>query len=462
MSRYRSSVLTVVLASACGPIVPFAGDGGSDDGDTDDDDDDDDGDDDDEGDDEGDDDRPSDEDDGEVGGEIGGNEFDIGSTVMCGDGIVDADEECDDANDVPNDGCEPDCTGTPPGTLLHEIIGNADSDDVARAVALAQDGTLLVAGSSGTNGLDQLWVHAENFDVGSTSDSFAPSDQDEYGTSIAVVGDLAFVVGLRPDSDSAVLLRYDSALAEIPGGPTDIIPFGAVASPTAEGFVVVTNGGGFGDFVANVRRFDSAGVMIADVPQEPGIFVGVATPDPLGGTILGGGTFGGEGSAVWLSAITSDGSTSWVWGEEAQPGVEVRLRGLATAADGRIVGVGTRGLEGPGPDEDGGWIWWWTADGQLETDGPLEIGGAAARPSSVVVGANGIVVGGTTIDIEDGFVAGFDTAGELQWGHQIIGDLGVEDGVLALAIDPGNAVYAVGWVTRLGTSEDYWIGAFSD
>jgi cysteine-rich repeat protein len=464
MSRFCPSVVTVVLASGCGPLVPYGdqNDDGIDvtsDGDDDDDDDD------------GDDDRPGDADGEADGGPVdegddddeAGDEVDTDSGGVCGDGIVDGDEECDDGNDSPNDGCEADCTGTPAGTLLREIVGDADTVDVARGVAIEQDGTLLVAGSTETDGLEQLWVYYENVADGTSGSSGAPSDQDEYATSIAIVGDLAFVVGLRPDSDSAVLLRRDDdSLTEIPGGPTDIIPFSAVVSPTAEGFVVVTNGGGFGDFVANVRRFDAAGVMIADVPQEEGIFVGVATPDATGGTILGGGTFGGEGSAVWLSGITSDASTSWVWGEEAQPGVEVRLRGLATAPDGSIVGVGTRGLDGPGNDNDAGWIWWWTADGVLESDGPLDIGGAAARPTSVVVGANGIVVGGTTTDVDDGFVAGFDLDGALLWGHQIIGDFGIEDGVLALAIEPGVAVYAVGWITQLHTGEDAWIGVFSD
>lgn len=461
MSRHRPSVLIVALASACGPIVPFgeeADDGidvtsGDDDGDHDGDDAGD------QGEDEGDDPRP---DDGEVGDiDDGGDDFDIGSGGVCGDGIVDGAEECDDGNDTPTDGCEPDCTGTPPGTLLRETVQAGDGDDVARAVALEPNGTVIVAGSMETDNLDQVWVHAE-FTDGSISDAWAPSMEDSLGTSIAVVGDVAFVAGLRPDSDSAVLLRFDDGLTEIPGAPTDIIPFGAVASPTAEGFVVVTNGGGFGDFVANVRRFDPAGVMITDVPQEEGIFLGVATPDATGGTIVGGGGFGGEGSAVWLSALASDGSTVWVWGEEAQPQIEVRLRGLATAPDGRIVGVGTRGLDGPGQDQDGGWIWWWTAEGELESDGPLEIGGAAARPTSVVFGANGIVVGGTTIDVDDGFVAGFDLEGGLQWGYQVVGDFGIEDGVLALAIDPGNAVYAVGWITQLHTGEDAWIGVFAD
>src|SRR5512134_3778031 len=31
---------------------------------------------------------------------------------FCGNQVVEGDEECDDGNDVPGDGCEPDCTGS--------------------------------------------------------------------------------------------------------------------------------------------------------------------------------------------------------------------------------------------------------------------------------------------------------------------------------------------------------------
>jgi cysteine-rich repeat protein len=463
MSRFRPSVVTVVLASGCGPLVPYGDqvDDGIDvtsDGDDDDDDDDD-----------GDDDRPGDPGGEAEGGPVdeggdddeAGDELDTDSSGVCGDGIVDADEECDDGNDVSGDGCEADCTGTPAGTLLRETVVAGDGEDVARSVALLPSGTLLVGGSMEVENTEQLWIRAELDEV-STSDYFPVStaEGDALATSIAVVGDGAFVVGLRPQSDSAVLVRYGDPPAEIAGGPTDIFAFGAVASPTAEGFVVVTNGGDFGDFAATVRRFDTNGVMIADVVQPPDIFVGTAAPTAGGGTILGGGSFGGMSSTVWLSALASDGTTAWTWAEEGEPQVEVRLRGITTAPDGRIVAVGTRGIDGN--DNDTGWIWWWTGDGVLESDGPLDIGGAAARPTSVVVGANGIVVGGTTVDVDDGFVAGFDPDGALLWGHQIIGDFGIEDGVLALAIDPGVAVYAVGWITQLHTGEDAWIGVFSD
>ncbi len=44
----------------------------------------------------------------------------------CGDGVVDSDEECDDGNATSGDGCEPDCTLTPPPTCGD---GNLDAGE---------------------------------------------------------------------------------------------------------------------------------------------------------------------------------------------------------------------------------------------------------------------------------------------------------------------------------------------
>lgn len=44
----------------------------------------------------------------------GGAPADAGPVSVCGDGEVTGDEECDDANQEPGDGCENDCTRTPP------------------------------------------------------------------------------------------------------------------------------------------------------------------------------------------------------------------------------------------------------------------------------------------------------------------------------------------------------------
>jgi hypothetical protein len=289
---------------------------------------------------------------------------------------------------------------------------------------------------------------------------------DEAATAIAVMPDgQAYVVGLQPDQDNALLMRRQAdQLIGLEGAPTDIVAFVALASPTAEGFVVVTHGGGFQDLAATARRFDGNGTVLADFVATTGTFVSAATASVDGGTILGGNTFGAMGmeSSLWVGAFGPDGSAGWSSTSAIAEDDEVRIRGLTTAPDGRIVGVGSRGLGGPGNEGETGWIRWWSADGGDLGESPIDIGGAAVSPSSVLVGAHGLVIGGRTVSIEDGVVAGIGEDGTLQWGYTLVGDLGTEDGVLALARVPGVGIVAAGWLTQTATGQDAWVGMFTD
>jgi cysteine-rich repeat protein len=396
---------------------------------------------------------------------------DSGTAITCGDGQLDEGERCDDGNDEPGDGCEADCTQTPGWLFWEQFVDGAGDDDAARAVTVSADGEILVVGSMQING-DDVWLRALASDGGVLEEHIVDLGGDEIGTSLAITPEGAvYVAGAQFGADAAVLLRRENGeLLAMDGAPVDLTTSTVLASPTAEGFVLVTHAGGFDTLAATVRRYDGGGVVVAELVQPTGVFMGVAIPGPDGGTILGGGSFGGMGTAssVWLSGLGADGSAQWNATMDADPGMSVRIRGLARADDGRIVGVGTLGPAGGGGgggggnDDDSGWIWWWSADGQPETDGPLDIGGAQARPNAVVVGTHGLVVGGATVALEDGFVAGFTLEGEIQWGVGVTGDLGLEDRVSALAVVPDVGVVAVGRVAQSGTGEDAWIGLFAE
>jgi cysteine-rich repeat protein len=394
-----------------------------------------------------------------------GDEVDSGVMSVCGDGFVDEGEQCDDGNDVHGDGCDPDCTPTSGLMLWSQTFDGAGEDDIARDVAIQQGGDIVVVGAMEIDNGDDVWAHVFTPDGGTIADTRLDLGSDERGTSVAVtsVGG-TYVVGTQPQDDRALLMLLDgSDLVELGGAPTEITSFTALASTTGEGFAIVTNAGGFDSPTATLRRFDYAAEVLGDVPQQPGIFVGAAIPSGDGGTILGGGGFSARDmeSSVWVAAVGVDGSPGWSSSAAGDAGANVRLRSIAMAGDGRIVGVGSRGFGGMDED-DQGWIWWWSAAGMPEADGPLDIGGAAARPNAVVVGANGLIVGGTTLAFDDGFVAGLTFEGALQWGYELVGDLGLEDGVLALELNPGYGVVAVGWVTQSSTGEDAWVGMFTE
>lgn len=470
----RDPLIFAVLATACGPAllgpdVGFGDDATS--GFSDDDDSATRSDDDDEpGDDEGDGIPPADE--GEVGDvdsgvddEAGEDEGESGVVVTCGDGVVDDGEICDDGNDEPGDGCDADCTPTSGVLQWSQTFDGTGEDDIARDIAIQQGGDIVVVGAMEIDNTDDVWAHVFTPDGGTIADARLDLGNDERGTSVAVtaVGG-TYVVGTQPQDDRALLMLLDGTdLIELPGAPTEITSFTALASTTGEGFAMITNAGGFDNPTATLRRFDYGATELGDAPQQQGIFVGAAIPSGDGGTILGGGSFSFEEmeSSVSLAQVGVDGSAGWSSSSADEAGADLRLRSLAMAGDGRIVGVGSRGFGGMGED-DQGWIWWWSAEGMLEDDGPLDVGGAAVRPNAVVVGANGLIVGGTALALDDGFVAGLTFDGALQWGQEIAGDLGLEDGILALELNPGYGVVAAGWVTQSQTGEDAWVGVFTE
>lgn len=412
---------------------------------------------------------PGDDDDGGPGDDGDADEGDggdeSGDPASCGNGILDPGESCDDGNVRPGDGCEADCTASPGEQLWSQTVDAASEEDAARAV-MVSEGTIFIAGSMETDGNDDAWLRVLQTDGELLEDHTIAYGDDEIGTALAVAPDgTVFVAGARTDSDSGLLLRRDAVgLVPLDSAPIEISAFNALASSTAEGFVVVTHAGGFGDFTATVRRYDPTGAVLGDLAQPEGVYVGATISGADGGTILGGGTFGDMGApgTVWLAALASDGGAQWNSSLESDADTSMRVRGLAITGDGSIVGVGTRGSGNPMNDDDTGWIWWWSASGVPQSDGPLDIGGAQTRPAAVVAGEHGLVVGGISVANDDGFVAGLALDGALQWGFQLAGDAGLEDRVTALAVVPDVGVVAVGQVTQFDTGPDAWIAMFSD
>jgi cysteine-rich repeat protein len=64
---------------------------------------------------------------------------------VCGDGVLDDGEACDDGNDAPEDGCEA-CQPVAHVDWTVELAGDAGDHDRAHDVAITPDGTILVVG----------------------------------------------------------------------------------------------------------------------------------------------------------------------------------------------------------------------------------------------------------------------------------------------------------------------------
>jgi len=83
---------------------------------------------------------------------------DAGTTPVCGDGVVDPGELCDDGNRVAGDGCSPDCvpSGTP-YDCVDLLEKNLPSISIRSALALS-DGTFMVGGQFGAGSDTRAWI----------------------------------------------------------------------------------------------------------------------------------------------------------------------------------------------------------------------------------------------------------------------------------------------------------------
>lgn len=70
---------------------------------------------------------------------------DTGPASVCGDGVVDGDETCDDGNHDPADGCAPGCLDEPGWVAVHHVSDTVNA--LFNAVDIAEDGSVLVAGA---------------------------------------------------------------------------------------------------------------------------------------------------------------------------------------------------------------------------------------------------------------------------------------------------------------------------
>jgi len=118
----------------------------------------------------------------------------------CGNGLVEGDEECDDGNEVPEDGCEPECTLSR-GSVVWERHIDVRQDDAAFDVEWCSD-ALFATGSSDVGAEQDLVVWRLNPSDGAEvwSDTFASVDVAD-GRSIAVGAD-RLAVPARPVSPS--------------------------------------------------------------------------------------------------------------------------------------------------------------------------------------------------------------------------------------------------------------------
>ncbi|HEY0132459.1 MAG TPA: hypothetical protein VGB85_00230 [Nannocystis sp.] len=304
---------------------------------------------------------------GEASSSEGGESSSTGVMVGCGDGVIDAPEVCDDANQVDGDGCNNDCTLS--GQLLWESTqeGGVGLADEGIGCAIDGTGSILVTGYLSVGpGDDDLWVRKYSFSGVPVWTHTHPGTglvKDQGRAVVVDVAELPYVAGLTNTlmQDNDVFVRKFAA---------DGMPMWTKAY--------------------------SGPAMLADAGSAAAL-----TPD--GGLLVAGATTVVDaGTNTWLRKYSPEGMTLWTRTYAGAAKGNDATHALAVTADGFIYAAGQEGVAGEGAN-----VWL----GKYDPDGNL----IWSKIYSGAAGKNDYLYGAVAMDDGGVVVCGYETAIEIPW-----------------------------------------------
>jgi uncharacterized delta-60 repeat protein len=344
---------------------------------------------------------------------------------VCGNGETEPPEECDDANDVAGDGCEPDCTLSVDTKEWEDVVGGAAAiAEAAQAIATDAMGNAYAAGYiQDALGDANVWVRkydsggAEQFTV--TFDPSGGFDDRAHGIAI--------------DSAGNILVTGDAAV----GAAESDIWVAKLDSAGGETWSHTVPGPDGGADVGNDIAVDSADNVIAVG------YLRVANGD----------------NDIWIGKYDPTGGEQWTDLVPGPDALDDRAESVAVDADDNIVVAGFVSNEGFNRD-----IWLrrylpgGTADWTVVYDSILS--GSESGFAVRVAPDGSIGVAGTTpvtAANDDIWLGRFDADGELLWMKDYGGPAVKSDAGLGLAVDGDSNFIVVGEKALSDTDTDIWI-----
>ena len=225
---------------------------------------------------------------------------DTGGGDLCGNGMLDDGEVCDDGNEVGGDGCEPDCTSSDDVQPLWELEhgGPFGYADCGGGVAFDTEGNLILAGLWA----DEIWVGKYDTDYALLWEVFYPA-----------------VSGLGGCMEVRVAVDAADAVAVIgPQGPSQDVFVAKLDADGGELWTQTFAGDGIAGGVPGDIAFD----------LEGNVLVAGELTDAM------------TNMQFWLTKLTPDGDEVWA-DTHAGPGCCVNgARGVAADTDGNVWAVG--------------------------------------------------------------------------------------------------------------------------
>ncbi|MCB9714526.1 MAG: hypothetical protein H6712_11740 [Myxococcales bacterium] len=392
-----------------------------------------------------------------------------GPASVCGNGLVEVEEECDDRNVVDGDACYSNCTV--PFEVLWTATYDGGGDDDAVAARFDAEGNLYVLGTTDVVGQgSDLWLHrygpdgregatwtydgAQHGDDRANAMTWVDGDLVIVGSELTAIGRDSLVIRLSVDSLAAVWIqRFDG-----PGTGTsgDDYAVGVTVDPAGDLLVASTEGTDTEGADMALRKLDPDGnVLWIDHYDDP-LFhqLDLATAvvaDLEGNAYLLGQSQVSGGVVGVVRKLDPDGGVSWTY----TLSLDRPWAGTLDAAGNLLLaGEHSEGISGNFP-----WVARYDPDfmqlGEAVAEGPGRHGGVAVDPTGDVYTAGSLVAG-------SGLAQGIDRRASdlsmLWWSDTNGADDGLLDGCLGVTpSDEGSRLAVVGYVQSNARNEDAWI-----
>ncbi len=402
-----------------------------------------------------------------------------GPGSVCGNGVVEDGEECDDENLAEDDACYSNCT------IPFEVLWTATFDgggaDLGNHSLFDADGNLYVLGVIDVGGQDDVWLrqYAADGTEGFTWTYDGELMGDDFGRRMAWLpdGDL-LVVGTQQSEaggDDALLLRLHPAdqsvvwvqVVDGPGSgpaPIDDADFGEAVAVDGDGNVLVAASlrvdGQEHDL--SLRKLDPTGLPLWSIDYDNPDFHGSDTADAVlvasnGDVYLVANTEVAPSMVQgWVRKLDTDGVELWT---QTLPGIVLTNGALDPGGNVVLVGLDDD------PDNGDVWVGKYDADfTELSTttyDGPF---GQLDVALGVATGGAGdvFVTGFVTVPGEQSniWMSRYQSSLGLRWWSDTYGNARsklADDGRAVAVSDDDTRVAVVGYESVIGEDTNIWV-----
>jgi cysteine-rich repeat protein len=402
---------------------------------------------------------------------------------VCGDGIPEFAEPCDDGNDVESDGCNSDCTLSTSELWSTTFNTPATEDDAAYGVTVSAAGDIYVVGSRSTaaegrnvlllkydgagnfqwefeyNGADD--GHDEGFDVAfdentghlyvaGASNNPAPAADD---TLLLKILESDQSVVWAETQDGSNLVADDSAYGVDLDDAGDIFVAGMVQQTDTNKDIWVRKyepdgGVSWTQIVAGENNLNDIGFDVAVDNANNVVVAGRIYVD-------------GNGQDMWIRKFSNNlGAELWTRTFNGSDDSHDEARSVAVDADDNVFVAGIEDAAGAGLD---GWLRKYNEFGSAQwTQSWTGVGTDDEHGHGVAVDASGnpFVIGSEDHGGLDIWTRSYDADGVFQWKHSQDGADGLADEGWGITVDANGKLVVVGYVTTAGTGTDAWIGKY--